>query len=132
MLLHISLILVTSENLPDSIFLFIEVFEFDAMDDPPARLDVVLYDSDDSLKETPIGQTEVNFVKNNLSDLGDMWITLDGRFAQGQQPKLHLRIFLDNSRGTEVVLNYLEKMGKEVGKKVRVALSFFGTSICIF
>ncbi|GJM90533.1 hypothetical protein PR202_ga06820 [Eleusine coracana subsp. coracana] len=91
-----------------------EIFEFDAMDDPPARLDVVVYDSDGTLKETPIGQTEVNFVKNNLSDLGDMWLTLDGRFAQGHQPKVHLRVFLDNSRGTEVVLNYLEKMGKEV------------------
>ncbi|GJN19266.1 hypothetical protein PR202_gb06522 [Eleusine coracana subsp. coracana] len=97
-----------------------EIFEFDAMDDPPARLDVVVYDSDGTLKETPIGQTEVNFVKNNLSDLGDMWLTLDGRFAQGHQPKLHLRIFLDNSRGTEVVLNYLEKMGKEVGKKMHL------------
>ncbi|KAL6888307.1 hypothetical protein ACP4OV_009333 [Aristida adscensionis] len=97
-----------------------EVFEFDAMDDPPARLDVVVHDSDGPLDETCLGQTEVNFVKNNLSDLGDMWIPLDGRFAQGHQPKLHLRIFLDNSRGTEVVMNYLEKMGKEVGKKMHL------------
>ncbi|TVU32951.1 hypothetical protein EJB05_24716, partial [Eragrostis curvula] len=97
-----------------------EIFEFDAMDDPPARLDVVVYASGGSLDQTPIGQTEVNFVKNNLSDLGDMWLTLDGRFAQGHQPKLHLKIFLDNSRGTEVVLNYLEKMGKEVGKKMHL------------
>ncbi|XP_062223783.1 C2 and GRAM domain-containing protein At1g03370-like [Phragmites australis] len=97
-----------------------EIFEFDAMDDPPARLDIVVYDSDGSLIETPIGQTEVNFVKNNLSDLGDMWLTLDGRFAQGHQPNLHLRIFLDNSRGTEVVMNYLEKMGKEIGKKMHL------------
>ncbi|GJM90532.1 hypothetical protein PR202_ga06819 [Eleusine coracana subsp. coracana] len=108
-----------------------EIFEFDAMDDPPARLDVVVYDSDGTLKETPIGQTEVNFVKNNLSDLGDMWLTLDGRFAQGHQPKLHLRIFLDNSRGTEVVLNYLEKMGKEVGKKVKDALAFCSDKLSI-
>jgi len=98
----------------------IEIFEFDAMDDPPARLDVVVHDSDGPSNETPIGQTEVNFVKNNLSDLGDMWLPLAGRFPQGHQPKLHLRIFLSNSRGTEVVLDYLEKMGKEVGKKVQV------------
>ncbi|KAL6628972.1 hypothetical protein ACP70R_028737 [Stipagrostis hirtigluma subsp. patula] len=97
-----------------------EVFEFDAMDDPPARLDVVVHDSDGQLDEACIGQAEVNFVKNNLSDLGDMWVPLDGRFAQGCQPKLHLRIFLDNSRGTEVVMNYLEKMGKEVGKKMHL------------
>lgn len=101
-------------------FNFTEIFEFDAMDDPPARLDVVVHDSDIPNNETPIGQTEVNFVKNNLSDLGDMWVPLDGRFPQGHQPKLHLRIFLNNSRGTEVVMNYLEKMGKEVGKKVWV------------
>ncbi|XP_066325179.1 C2 and GRAM domain-containing protein At1g03370-like isoform X2 [Miscanthus floridulus] len=98
-----------------------EIFEFDAMDDPPARLDVVVHDSDGASNETPIGQTEVNFVKNNLSDLGDMWLPLDGRFPQGHQPKLHLRIFLNNSRGTEVVMNYLEKMGKEVGKKTNSA-----------
>ncbi|CAL5059677.1 unnamed protein product [Urochloa decumbens] len=97
-----------------------EIFEFDAMDDPPARLDVVVHDSDGPSNENPIGQTEVNFVKNNLSDLGDMWLPLDGRFPQGHQPKLHLRIFLNNSRGTEVVLNYLEKMGKEVGKKMNL------------
>ncbi|CAL4970763.1 unnamed protein product [Urochloa decumbens] len=97
-----------------------EIFEFDAMDDPPARLDVVVHDSDGPSNENPIGQTEVNFVKNNLSDLGDMWLHLDGRFPQGHQPKLHLRIFLNNSRGTEVVLNYLEKMGKEVGKKMNL------------
>nr|CAB3449242.1 unnamed protein product [Digitaria exilis] len=56
-----------------------EIFEFDAMDDPPARLDVVVHDSDGPSNEAPIGQTEVNFVKNNLSDLGDMWLPLDGR-----------------------------------------------------
>lgn len=104
--------------LDSSLFNSSEIFEFDAMDDPPARLDVVVHDSDGASNETPIGQIEVNFVKNNMSDLGDMWLPLDGRFPQGHQPKLHLRIFLNNSRGTEVVLNYLEKMGKEVGKKV--------------
>uniref|UniRef100_A0A0D9VDF2 C2 and GRAM domain-containing protein n=1 Tax=Leersia perrieri TaxID=77586 RepID=A0A0D9VDF2_9ORYZ len=97
-----------------------EIFEFDAMDDPPARLDVVMHDSDGPSKENPIGQTEVNFLKNNLSDLGDMWLPLDGRFPQGCEPKLHLRIFLNNSRGTEIVMNYLAKMGKEVGKKMHL------------
>ena len=88
------------------------------MDDPPSRLDVVVHDSDGLPDDNAIGRTEINFVKNNLSDLDDTWLPLDGRFAQGSEPKLHLRIFLNNSRGTEVVMNYLEKMGKEVGKKV--------------
>ncbi|CAM0946268.1 unnamed protein product [Alopecurus aequalis] len=97
-----------------------EIFEFDAMDDPPSRLDVVVHNSDGPVDETTIGRTEINFVKNNLSDLDDMWLPLDGRFAQGSEPKLHLRIFLNNSRGTEVVMNYLDKMGKEVGKKMHL------------
>ncbi|KAF0935316.1 hypothetical protein E2562_032028 [Oryza meyeriana var. granulata] len=97
-----------------------EIFEFDAMDDPPSRLDVVVHDSDGTFNENPIGQTEVNFLKNNLSDLGDMWLPLDGRFPQGCEPKLHLRIFLNNSHGTEIVMNYLAKMGKEVGKKMHL------------
>ena len=98
----------------------LEIFEFDAMDDPLSRLDVLVHNSDGPVDETTIGRTEINFVKNNLSDLDDMWLPLDGRFAQGSDPKLHLRIFLNNSRGTEVVMNYLDKMGKEVGKKVCV------------
>ncbi|KAI4978212.1 hypothetical protein ZWY2020_014766 [Hordeum vulgare] len=97
-----------------------EIFEFDAMDDPPSRLDVVVHDSDGPVDDNTICRTEINFVKNNLSDLDDMWLPLDGRFAQGSEPKLHLRIFLNNSRGTEVVMNYLEKMGKEVGKKMHL------------
>uniref|UniRef100_A0ACD5YNW5 Uncharacterized protein n=1 Tax=Avena sativa TaxID=4498 RepID=A0ACD5YNW5_AVESA len=100
-----------------------EIFEFDAMDDPPSRLDVVVHNSDGPRDETTIGHTEINFVKNNLTDLGDMWLPLDGRFAQGSDPKLHLRIFLNNSRGSEVVMNYLDKMGKEVGKKMHLRSS---------
>uniref|UniRef100_A0A0D9YNU8 C2 and GRAM domain-containing protein n=1 Tax=Oryza glumipatula TaxID=40148 RepID=A0A0D9YNU8_9ORYZ len=97
-----------------------EIFEFNAMDDPPSRLEVVVHDSEGPHNKIPIGQTEVNFLKNNLSDLGDMWLPLDGRFPQGCEPKLHLRIFLNNSRGTEIVMNYLAKMGKEVGKKIHL------------
>ncbi|PNT66112.1 hypothetical protein BRADI_3g07360v3 [Brachypodium distachyon] len=107
-----------------------EIFEFDAMDDPPSRLDVVVHDSDGPSDETTIGRTEVNFVKNNLTDLGDMWLPLDGRFAQGSEPKLHVRIFLNNSRGTEVVMNYLEKMGKEVGKKMHLRSAQTNSSFC--
>ncbi|KAG8058424.1 hypothetical protein GUJ93_ZPchr0002g24143 [Zizania palustris] len=107
-----------------------EIFEFDAMDDPPSRLDVVVHDSDGPLKENPIGQAEVNFLKNNLSDLGDMWLPLDGRFPRGCEPKLHLRIFLNNSRGTEVVMNYLAKMGKEVGKKMHLRSAQTNSAFC--
>ncbi|KAJ1260028.1 hypothetical protein BS78_10G200800 [Paspalum vaginatum] len=94
-----------------------EIFEFDAMDDPPSRMDVAIYDSSGPCV---IGHTEVNFLKNNLSDLTDIWLPLDGKCDQASNPKLHLRIFLNNSRGTEVVMNYLAKMGKEVGKKINL------------
>ena len=97
---------------------FLEIFEFDAMDDPPSRMDVAIHDSN-QLDEAPIGHAEVNFLKSNLSDLMDIWVPLDGQCDPASNPKLHLRIFLNNSRGTEVVLNYLAKMGNEVGKKVR-------------
>ncbi|KAF8687717.1 hypothetical protein HU200_042644 [Digitaria exilis] len=94
-----------------------EVFEFDAMDDPPSRMDIAIYDSSG---QCIIGHAEVNFLKNNLSDLTDIWLPLDGKCDQASHPKLHLRIFLNNSRGTEVVINYLSKMGKEVGKKINL------------
>ena len=97
-----------------------EIFEFDATCDPPSRLEVAVYDFDGPFDEaTPIGQSEVNFVKSKLSDLSDIWIPLQGMSSQASQPKLHLRIFLDNTRGNELVMEYLRKMGKEVGKKVR-------------
>uniref|UniRef100_A0A453SFJ3 C2 and GRAM domain-containing protein n=1 Tax=Aegilops tauschii subsp. strangulata TaxID=200361 RepID=A0A453SFJ3_AEGTS len=99
-----------------------EIFEFDAMDDPPSRMDVAIHDSN-QLDEAPIGHAEVNFLKSNLSDLMDIWVPLDGQCDPASNPKLHLRIFLNNSRGTEVVLNYLAKMGNEVGKKGRVFFS---------
>lgn len=96
-----------------------EIFEFDAMDDPPSRMDVAIHDSN-GFDEAPIGHTEVNFLKNNLSDLTDIWLPLDGKCDPARNPKIHLRIFLNNSRGTEVVMNYLAKMGKEVGKKINL------------
>ncbi|AQL04474.1 C2 and GRAM domain-containing protein [Zea mays] len=98
-----------------------EIFEFDAMDDPPSRMDVAIYDSSG---QCVIGHTEVNFLKNNLSELTDIWLPVSGKCDQASNPRLHLRIFLNNSRGTEVVMNYLAKMGKEVGKKDMCADKF--------
>uniref|UniRef100_A0ACD6AGE2 Uncharacterized protein n=1 Tax=Avena sativa TaxID=4498 RepID=A0ACD6AGE2_AVESA len=48
-----------------------EIFEFDAMDDPPSRMDVAIHDSNVSDGD-PIGHAEVNFLKNSLSDLIDI------------------------------------------------------------
>ncbi|KAK2984251.1 hypothetical protein RJ640_010210 [Escallonia rubra] len=98
-----------------------EIFEFDAMDDPPSVLDLEVYDFDGPFDEaTSLGHAEINFVKTNISDLADVWIPLQGKLAQACQSKLHLRIFLNNTRGSNVVKEYITKMEKEVGKKIRL------------
>uniref|UniRef100_A0A0D9X985 C2 and GRAM domain-containing protein n=1 Tax=Leersia perrieri TaxID=77586 RepID=A0A0D9X985_9ORYZ len=96
-----------------------DIFEFDAMDDPPSVMNVHVYDFDGPFDEvTSLGHAEINFVKSNLSELADVWIPLQGNLAQSWQSKLHLRIFLSNSKGTSMVTEYLSKMEKEVGKKM--------------
>lgn len=101
------------------IFCFAEVFEFDAMDDPPSVLNVEVFDFDGPFDEnSSVGQAKINFLKTNISDLADIWVPLEGKFALATQSKLHLRIFLDNTRGGSVIKQYISKMEKEVGKKV--------------
>ncbi|KAJ1400371.1 VASt domain [Sesbania bispinosa] len=96
-----------------------EIFEFDAMDDPPSVLDVEVFDFDGPFDEAAsLGHAEINFLKTNISDLADIWVPLEGKLALACQSKLHLRIFLDNTRGGNVVKHYISKMEKEVGKKI--------------
>ncbi|CAA3028956.1 C2 and GRAM domain-containing At1g03370 [Olea europaea subsp. europaea] len=98
-----------------------EIFEFDAMDEPPSMLDVEVFDFDGPFAEAmSLGHTEINFLKSNISDLSDVWIPLRGKLAQACQSKLHLRIFLDDTRGSNAVKEYITKMEKEVGKKIRL------------
>ncbi|KAJ7946465.1 C2 and GRAM domain-containing protein [Quillaja saponaria] len=96
-----------------------EIFEFVAMDEPPSVLDVEVYDFDGPFDEvTSLGHAEINFLKTNISNLTDIWVPLEGKLALACQSKLHLRIFLENTRGSNVVKEYLSKMEKEVGKKI--------------
>ncbi|KAE7995192.1 hypothetical protein FH972_000019 [Carpinus fangiana] len=98
-----------------------EIFEFDAMNEPPSVMDVEVYDFDGPFDEaTSLGHAEINFLKSNISDLADVWVPLQGKLAQACQSKIHLRIFLNNTRGGNVVKEYLSKMEKEVGKKINV------------
>lgn len=98
-----------------------EIFEFDAMDEPPSVLDVEVFDFDGPFSEaTSLGHAEINFVKTNITDLSDVWVPLQGKLAQACQSKLHLRVFLNNTKGTNVVKDYLSKMEKEVGKKIKL------------
>ncbi|CAN4106659.1 unnamed protein product [Withania somnifera] len=98
-----------------------EIFEFDAMDDPPSVLDVEVFDFDGPFSEaTSLGHAQINFIKTNISDLSDVWVPLQGKLAQACQSKLHLRVFLNNTKGSNVVKDYLSKMEKEVGKKIKL------------
>ncbi|XP_047182304.1 C2 and GRAM domain-containing protein At1g03370 isoform X1 [Vigna umbellata] len=98
-----------------------EIFEFDAMDDPPSVLDAVVYDFDGPFDDAEsLGHAEINFLKTNIADLADVWVPLEGKLALACQSKLHLRIFLDNTRGGNVAKEYLSKMEKEVGKKINL------------
>ncbi|XP_054790343.1 C2 and GRAM domain-containing protein At1g03370-like [Prosopis cineraria] len=98
-----------------------EVFEFDAMEDPPSVLNVEVFDFDGPFDENEsVGQAKINFLKTNISDLADIWVPLEGKFALASQSKLHLRIFLDNTRGGSVIKQYISKMEKEVGKKINL------------
>ncbi|XP_042521034.1 C2 and GRAM domain-containing protein At1g03370 [Macadamia integrifolia] len=98
-----------------------EIYEFDAMDEPPSVLDVEVFDFDGPFDEAvSLGHVEINFVKSNLSDLADVWIPLEGKLAQACQSKLHLRILLNNTKGGNAVQEYLTKMEKEVGKKINL------------
>ncbi|CAN8267052.1 unnamed protein product [Cochlearia groenlandica] len=98
-----------------------EIFEFDAMADPPSVLNIEVYDFDGPFDEAvSLGHAEINFVRSNISDLADVWIPLQGKLAQACQSKLHLRIFLDHTGGGDVMRDYLTKMEKEVGKKINV------------
>lgn len=115
---------------------FAEIFEFDAMDEPPSVLDVEVCDFDGPFDEPQsLGHAEINFLKTNISDLADLWVSLEGKLAPACQTKLHLRIFLDNTRGGNVVKHYISKMEKEVGKKVQIRSCYqlFGSfsSLCI-
>ncbi|XP_045818052.1 C2 and GRAM domain-containing protein At1g03370-like isoform X2 [Trifolium pratense] len=98
-----------------------EIFEFDAMDDPPSVLDVIVYDFDGPFDEAAsLGHAEINFLKTNISDLADLCVSLEGKLAQACHTKLNLKIFLDNTRGGNVVKHYISKMEKEVGKKINL------------
>ncbi|KAL5163713.1 C2 and GRAM domain-containing protein [Glycine soja] len=98
-----------------------EIFEFDAMDDPPSVLDVEVYDFDGPCdKAASLGRVEINFLKTNISDLADIWVSLEGKLALACHSKLHLKVFLNNTRGGDVVKHYISKMEKEVGKKINL------------
>uniref|UniRef100_A0ACD5V6U0 Uncharacterized protein n=1 Tax=Avena sativa TaxID=4498 RepID=A0ACD5V6U0_AVESA len=99
-----------------------EIMEFDAMEEPPAMLDVEVFNFDGPFDlAISLGHAEINFLKHTSTELADIWVPLEGKLAQTCQSKLHLRIFLENTKGPETSMrDYFNKMEKEVGKKLHV------------
>ncbi|KAL5216770.1 hypothetical protein ABZP36_008171 [Zizania latifolia] len=99
-----------------------EIMEFDAMEEPPATLDVEVFNFDGPFDlAISLGHAEINFLKHTSAELADIWVPLEGKLAQTCQSRLHLRIFLENTKGPETSMReYLSKMEKEVGKKLHV------------
>ncbi|CAN6249052.1 unnamed protein product [Urochloa humidicola] len=99
-----------------------EIMEFDAMEEPPAVLDVEVFNFDGPFDlAISLGHAEINFLKHSSVELADIWVPLEGKLAQTCQSRLHLRVFLENTKGPETSMReYLSKMEKEVGKKLHV------------
>ncbi|XP_062225922.1 C2 and GRAM domain-containing protein At5g50170 [Phragmites australis] len=99
-----------------------EIMEFDAMEEPPAVLDVEVFNFDGPFDlAISLGHAEINFLKHTSVELADIWVPLEGKLAQTCQSRLHLRVFLENTKGPDTSMReYLSKMGKEVGKKLHV------------
>ncbi|KAK7281951.1 hypothetical protein RIF29_10359 [Crotalaria pallida] len=98
-----------------------EILEFDAMEEPPSVLGMEVFDFDGPFdQDISLGYAEINFLKHSSTELADMWVLLDGKLAHSAQSKLHLRIFLDNNKGDEIIKDYLERKEKEVGKKLNL------------
>ncbi|KAK9117298.1 hypothetical protein Sjap_016245 [Stephania japonica] len=96
-----------------------EVLEFDAMEEPPSLLDVEVFDFDGPFDQAAsLGHSEINLLKHTSAELADIWVTLEGKLAQAFSSKLHMRIFLESSKGVDTIKEYLMKMEKEVGKKL--------------
>lgn len=80
---------------------FAEVIEFDPMDEPPSMLDTDVYDFYRPFKKAKsLGHAEINFVKSKISELADAWVPVEGKLAQACPSKFHLRISLNDTRGS--------------------------------
>jgi hypothetical protein len=82
-------------------------------------MDVEVLDYDGPFAEAEsLGHAEINFLKMSPGDLSDFWIPLSGKNARAHGSKLHLRVFLTNTRDGDALPDYLERVEREVGLKV--------------
>lgn len=82
-------------------------------------MDVEVFDYDGPFSDAEsLGHAEINFLKQSPNELADFWISLSGKNARTHGSRLHLRVFLTNTKQSDALPEYLERVEKEVGTKV--------------
>jgi hypothetical protein len=66
-----------------------------------------------------VGHAEINFLKKSPEDLADLAVYLQGKHARASGAKIHLRVVLVNTKEATSAVDYIQKVEKEVGRKVR-------------
>lgn len=101
------------------------------MEEAPAVLDVEVFNFVGPFGVAiSIGHAEINFLKHTSVELADIWVPLQGKLAQTCKSRLHLRVFLENTKGPETTMReYMSKMEKEVGKKVTCDITSFVSTL---
>ncbi|KAG0620711.1 hypothetical protein M758_4G237500 [Ceratodon purpureus] len=97
-----------------------EIFEFNPTEDPPSTMGVEVFHYDGPFSEAEsLGHAEINFLKQSPGQLADCWLPLDGKGTQANGSELHLRVYLTNTRDDDALPEYVERIEREVGIKVR-------------
>ncbi|GJP42598.1 hypothetical protein CLOM_g2144 [Closterium sp. NIES-68] len=95
-----------------------EVLEFDAFEDAPSILEIEIFNYDGPFSEPSLlGRAEINFLRQSVQDLADLWVPLEGRRAKVQAARIHVRVLLTNTSDAAGPPLVLEKISKEVGAK---------------
>jgi len=103
-----------------------EVFEFDATEEAPSTMYIEVFDFEGPFSEAEsLGYAEINFLKQSSEELADLWVQLEGNHAWSQESKLHLRICLTNTQESDSIAYYIQRVEKEVGKKVSMRYFVF-------
>lgn len=100
-------------------FFTAERFEFDATEEAPSTMTVGVFNFEGPFTEAEsVGYAEINFLKQTAEELADLWVPLEGIDARASGSKIHLRIVLMNTKEVDTAGKYIEKVEKEVGRKV--------------
>ncbi|KAI5059333.1 hypothetical protein GOP47_0025652 [Adiantum capillus-veneris] len=96
-----------------------EKFEFDATEEAPSTMNVEVFNFEGPFTEAgSVGHAEINFLKQTPEELADLWVPLEGKDALAAGSKIHLRIVLMNTKESDSAGQYIEKVEKEVGRKI--------------